>query len=426
MAHRAGKDIYRKLGKKIDGLTVRAPWNQTLYRILKELYTPREAEILVRMPDGLSSLDRMKRATRMDECELLIALEDLCEKGLVFDVQVKDKIFYAPAPMVVGIFEMTMMRTRGELRQAEWARLFHEYLHGDHSFYAANFGHGERTSVMRALPHEVAFESDSQVEILDYEKATSIIENTDKFSIGLCSCRHEKLHVGEKSCETPLETCSSFGNGALTMVRHGFARQVSRHEMLDNLARAKELKLTLTADNVQKRVGFMCFCCGCCCNLMLGVRKHGYPNTIVTSSFISQIDAEKCTACEKCAKACPIQAIQMVPIPNPTTKKTKNPIVDENICLGCGVCALACHKQAVTLTKRAQRVLHPETTFERVILQSLERGNLQNMLFAEPEKMTHQVLRGLVGGFLRLPPVNQALMSDSLRSRFLAALHSVA
>jgi len=25
---------------------------------------------------------------------------------------------------------MTMMRTRGELRHAEWVRLFHEYLHG--------------------------------------------------------------------------------------------------------------------------------------------------------------------------------------------------------------------------------------------------------------------------------------------------------
>jgi hypothetical protein len=75
-----------------------------------------------------------------------------------------------------------------------------------------------------------------------------------------------------------------------------------------------------------------------------------------------------------------------------------------------------------SLVKRQQRVIHPATTFERVILASLERGTLQNQLFDDPQSVTHQFLRGLVGGFLRLPPVKQALMSDRLRSTFLAAL----
>ncbi len=44
MGHLVGKDVYRKLGRKIDGLTVRAPWNETLYKILKELYTEEEAD----------------------------------------------------------------------------------------------------------------------------------------------------------------------------------------------------------------------------------------------------------------------------------------------------------------------------------------------------------------------------------------------
>jgi hypothetical protein len=49
---------------------------------------------------------------------------------------------------------------------------------------------------------------------------------------------------------------------------------------------------------------------------------------------------------------------------------------------------------------------------------------LQNQLFDDPQSVTHQFLRGLVGGFLRLPPVKQTLMSDRLRSTFLAALKS--
>ena len=424
MAHIIAKDIYRKLGKKIDGLSTRVPWNQALYEILKELYTPQEAEVLVRMPYGLSSLEQVARCTKQDQVALRDILETLCDKGLIFDVWVKDQYWYTLAPLAVGIFEMTMMRTKGELKYAEWARLFHEYMHGDHAFYAANFAHGEKVSILRVLPHEEAIDETAHVEILDYEKATAIIEDAKKFAIGLCSCRHEKLHIGEKSCNVPLETCSSIGPNAGILIRHGMAREVSRSEMLENIARSKELKLVLTADNVQKNVGFICHCCGCCCNLLLGVSRHGYPNAIVTSTYISYIEEEKCTGCEKCATACPIHAIEMVPIVNHPTKKLKNPRVDESICLGCGVCALVCHKDAVRLVKRKQRVLHPETTFERIILASLERGTLQNQLFSDPLSISHKFMRGFIGGFLRLPPVKQMLMSDLLRSRFLTALKS--
>ena len=50
MGHAAGKDTYRKLWKKIDGLTIRAPWNKAFYEILKELYTIDEANVIVKMP----------------------------------------------------------------------------------------------------------------------------------------------------------------------------------------------------------------------------------------------------------------------------------------------------------------------------------------------------------------------------------------
>ena len=42
------KDIYWKLGKKIDGTTIRTPRNQALFEIFKALYTSREAELLVK------------------------------------------------------------------------------------------------------------------------------------------------------------------------------------------------------------------------------------------------------------------------------------------------------------------------------------------------------------------------------------------
>jgi hypothetical protein len=76
------------------------------------------------------------------------------------------------------------------------------------------------------------------------------------------------------------------------------------------------------------------------------------------------------------------------------------------------------------MVKRPQRVLTPETTFERIILQSLDHGTLQNQLFDDPSRLSHRFLRGVVGGFLRLSPVKRALMGETLRSRFLSALKS--
>jgi ferredoxin len=98
------------------------------------------------------------------------------------------------------------------------------------------------------------------------------------------------------------------------------------------------------------------------------------------------------------------------------------PKIDESACIGCGVCSLVCDPDAIDMRKRAQHVIHPETTFERVILQCLERGTLQNQLFDDPGSLSHKAMRGIVGGFLRLPPVKKALMTDTLRSRFLSTI----
>jgi Pyruvate/2-oxoacid:ferredoxin oxidoreductase delta subunit len=409
-----GKDIYRKLGKKIDNLTMRAPWNETFHSILKELYSTDEADVIVKMPYGLSNLDRIEKVTEYERSRLRKILDGLCAKGLVMDLWMNGEYHYMPSPMVVGIFEFTMMRTGENLNTKEWARLFHSYLQDGSTFFAANFKHGEKISPLRTLPHEDAIDTSGYVEVLDYEKATAIIAGAKKFSIGICSCRHEKMHVGEKKCDVPLETCSSFDAAADYLIRHNLGKEVSKSEMLENLARSKEIGLVFCADNVKREVSFICHCCECCCNVLLGISKFGCPNMVVTSSFIPERDEEKCTDCGMCAESCPIDAIQMLP--------EGNPGIDTSLCIGCGVCALKCPTGALKLIRREQRVFHPEDTFERVILQCLERGTLQNLMFDNPQSITHSFMRGFIGGFLRLPPVKKALMSDTLRSSFLGMM----
>jgi Fe-S-cluster-containing hydrogenase component 2 len=412
MGHVVGKDAYRKLGKKIDSLTCRAPWNKALYAILSELYTAEEAEIALKMPYGIFNLAQLQQTVGYDGAKLQKLLDGMCSKGLVIDFWAGNEYRYLLSPLIVGIFEFTMMRTGDNLNTKEWARLFHDYMHGDKSFYAANFSHGEKISPLRTLPHEGAVDDSEYVEVLDYEKATAIVENAGKFAVGICSCRHEKLHLGKKKCDVPLELCTTLGDATDYMVKHGFGKSVAKEVILENLARAKEMGLVLCADNVKKDVSFICFCCGCCCNVLLGISEFGYANTVVTSSFLARVDRNACTECETCAGSCPIGAV--------TISSDGSPQVDESICMGCGVCGIKCPSGAMRLAKRNQRVLHPENTFQRVILQCLERGTLQNLLFADPQRLTHKFMRAFVGGFLRIPPVKKALMTDSLRSSFLS------
>jgi ferredoxin len=423
MGHLIGKDIiYQKLGGKIDDLTMKTPWNNTFYNILKALYSHEEAEIIVMMPYGFSNFEHIQKVTKYDKAKLQHLLANLCSKGLILDLWICNEFYYMPSPIVIGIFEFTMMRTANNLKSEEWAKLFHEYMQGDGSLYAANFGQDERISFARALPHEQALESSVYVEILDYEKVSALVEEADRFAIGLCSCRHEKLHNHDKKCDVPLETCSSFGWAADYIIRNNFGKEVSKSEMLDNLARSKEMGLVLSADNVQKHITYICQCCGCCCNILLGVSKFGYANTIVTSSYMAEVDNKYCSACGKCQNTCPINAIEMGETKNIDSNKHKYPVIDTSLCLGCGVCVLKCPTKALKLIKRKQRVIHPETTFERIILQSLERGNLQNQLFDNPQNISQKVARGILGAFFRLSPIKKALMSDTLRSTFLKSI----
>lgn len=415
MGHMCGKDIYRKYAKKLDESQVRVPYNDKLLGILKAICTSSEVELLIKLPEGMTDIDKLVEVVKIDRIKLLHDLKNLCQKGLVMDLHLNNHYYYTPSPLIIGVYEFSMMRMGPKAEIKKYAEVFSEYLK-DKSFFEANFSHGEKVSFMRVLPHEEAI--DSYIEVLDYEKAEKIIKSHSKFAISECACRHEKLHAGEKKCDNPLDTCSSFGWAADYLIRNGFAKAVSEEKMLANLARSKKLGLVLNADNVKNQVNFICHCCKCCCTAIAGVKKFGFTNALATSNFIATNIPEKCVGCGLCQKLCPVDAIKMV-VDSNGNKKSK---INQKLCLGCGVCGLKCPKKAIKLVKRQQKVFCPNSTFERVILQYLERGTLQNLLFNNPNKASHQFMRKVLGSFLQINLVKKTLMSKMLRSIFLVSV----
>lgn len=58
---------------------------------------------------------------------------------------------------------------------------------------------------------------------------------------------------------------------------------------------------------------------------------------------VASIDADKCTACRRCASVCPFNAIDTAP---------RAVSIAAQRCWGCGICRSACHHNAITLADR--------------------------------------------------------------------------
>lgn len=199
MGHTVPKELYARLGKKVDNLTFRAPWNSAFFEILKSLYSAEEAEFIVRMPYGFNSLPQIQKVTGYETSKLQKLLDSLSVKGLVMDIKLRSTYRYIISPMIIGIFEYTMMRTDKNLDFKKISGLFEKYLFEFPDFYKANFKSGTKVSVSRVLPYDQAYHPDEYTEVMDYEKAEAVITNAKKFAVGTCSCRHVKHHTGEKN-----------------------------------------------------------------------------------------------------------------------------------------------------------------------------------------------------------------------------------
>ncbi len=416
------KREYRALAHRLQaGTTALVPpsseegW-QGFREILEILYSPDDAALAARLPTVPTSLRAIAARLGLPEAQLAPRLTAMAERGLVLDLvnPRTGRTKYLLAPPVVGFFEFSMMRAHDGVPKRRMAEAMEAYTRGDEAFAREVFGHP--TVIGRALVRETALEEELP-DVLDWERATSLIENAERLAVSLCYCRHSAEHLG-RACDAPRETCLSLNGGADFVARHKFGRAIERSEALEILHRSRQGGLMQIADNVQSRPSYICNCCGCCCEQLQSINHHGLRG-VVPSGFVASPQEDRCVGCSRCARACPIGAISLLPSRAAAERKSElAPSVDPDRCIGCGLCADACHKSAMRMERRPVQPHIPADLLEKALRMSIERGRLADLVFDQAGSRGAAFLNRLLGALTRLPPAKQALADEQLRSRF--------
>ena len=411
MGHLTSRDAYKNLEDRLNWFTQGAPSSETLTKILQVLFTEKEAKWVAKLPIRPFSLKKAAQLWGTTEAKAEKLLDRLCEKGLLVDSWDKGvRKFVLPPPMI-GFFEFSLMRTRGDIDQKYLSELFYQYINVEEDFIKDLFL-GMDTKLGRVFVNESVLMTEKTNHILDYERATHIIEEADFIGVGTCFCRHKNYHLGTPcKLNAPMETCLTFGNVARSLAEHGgYTRPIDKSEAREILEMCYGYNMVQMGENVREHPAFMCNCCGCCCEALEAVKKFGPMQPIATTNYLPKINADDCVSCGKCEKVCPIEAISM---------QKKRPVIDESICLGCGVCARNCPKKAITLQRRPIEVITPVNSTHRFVLQAIEKGTLQNLVFDNQAFANHRAMAAVFGPILKLPPLKQALASRQFKSVYL-------
>ncbi len=413
------KQEYRELVEHLGGGTVALPepagdkawegWRE----ILEILYTPEEARLAARLPLKPTALSKLVKRLGVAEAELKRRLDALCEKGVVMDLvhPGTNETKYLLSPPVVGFFEFSMMRAKDSIPKKRMAEALDAYTHGDDAFAREVFGHD--TVIGRTVVHEGALAGEALPDVLDFERASRLVDGAKSHAVSLCYCRHKAEHLG-KACDAPVDNCMSLNAGAEFVIRRGFGRKVDRAEALAMLEASRKAGLVQIADNVRDRPTYLCNCCGCCCGQLQGINEFSLA-AVNPSGFVPGCDEVKCKGCSRCSRACPVTALTMVGRRVPSKRKNElRPELDADRCIGCGVCASTCKSGALEM-RRHSRPQVPQNLIEKAVRMALERGRLANLIFDEDRQpLMHRVLEAVT----KLPPAQKLLASEQLKSRF--------
>jgi ferredoxin len=421
MAHLSGSSAYGRLIDRLNRFPQGAPPSEVLYKILQLLFREDEAELVAVLPIRPFTAATAAAAWKLPEARARAVLDGLASRGLLLDTEQQGgPVQYVLPPPMAGFFEFSLMRVRQDLDQKLLAELFYQYLNVEEDFIKALFATGE-TQLGRVFVQEPALSPHLSLTVLDFERASEVINTATDRAVGICYCRHKMEHLG-RACDAPRDICMTFNGTASSLIRHGIARSVDAVEASDLLQQAYSRNLVQFGENVREGVNFICNCCGCCCEAMLAAKRFGILHPVHTTQYLPVIDETACNGCGKCTDVCAVEAMGLVSASDPKKPRRKKARLAEEVCLGCGVCVRNCPEHALGLTAREERVITPLNSVHKAVVMAIERGKLQNLIFDNQALWNHRAMAAILGVILKLPPMKQLLASRQMKSRYLEYL----
>jgi Na+-translocating ferredoxin:NAD+ oxidoreductase subunit B len=357
---------YVRLQKHLDRQAVGFPATKSgaEIRVLKHIFTPREAEIATCLSYKLEPLETVfQRAANLVRSpdELAAVLDEIEKKGGI-ETRMKDgKKHYCNPPLIVGMYEFQAGRLT-----PEFIRDVDEYT-SDRKF-GMEFLATELPQ-MRTIPVGKSIRTQSQVST--YDQVTALVEQSEgPFAIMECICRKKKDMEG-KPCKTTdrKETCFGMGHMAASALTSGSGREITREEAIAILEQNQKDGLVLQPSNTE-RADFICSCCGCCCGMLSLHKMLPKPLDFWAANFHALVDLDLCDGCGTCAKRCQVGAVSVAAKKQPAE-------VNLDRCIGCGLCVPTCPKKAMSLLKKPAEVVPPKT---REDLYDIIMANKKNRL----------------------------------------------
>ena len=366
------QDVYERLGEHLSRLGMGYPFREDLIEILRENFTPQEAEVALALPTQViplraAGIEEILAGVNLSRQELEHILEDLVEKGLLYCGKTKNgNEGYALQQVGFGFPQSFFWKGEETPQARKMSGLIAKYFSRDVTQEA--FSSDGETKPYRYIPVGRSVKADRQA-IYPLHMMESVIEQAKQIALAHCPCRMTySLRGGE--CNHPTEVCMKFNDLAQYLIDRGLGREISKEEALDVIKKSEEAGLVHFVDNSEGDIQHNCNCCGCACWNVGNIRRRKIPRDVLMATyFLRETDEDQCIGCGECVEICPVDALKM---------EDEIPVVDEDWCIGCGVCATVCNTDAIEMKLRPDKTGQlPATKFQELHEKILEEKGLR-------------------------------------------------
>jgi Na+-translocating ferredoxin:NAD+ oxidoreductase subunit B len=309
-----------------------------LIALVEHAYTEREASVVRHLPPvrGLSA-HAVARLERRPVLDIAPMLEDLATKRTVGASGDERSRRYRIVGVMPGLFEMVLI---GQAPDAlsPWHRRFAELFEALYETgYAAEYAARQSAppALARYLPVGQSIQAHPMA--LPCEQLEVVLDRYRVFGVGHCQCR-TATRVAGRGCGKPAANCTLMGKWAERGISQGWLTRVSRQDVLEIKREAEAHGMVNWLMNVEGDSQSSCSCCGCCCHAMRLTREFNVPSMMAPPHFLPRIAEGRCTHCGKCARQCPMGALEIAREPRTRLHHLER-------CIGCGLCLAACGSQ---------------------------------------------------------------------------------